>query len=48
LRLRRAASALEEALDALAKLDPEQALMVEMRFFGGMKVAEAAEARSRP
>ena len=39
--------ALDEALDALAALDPEQALMVEMRFFGGMTVAEVADAQGR-
>ncbi len=39
--------ALDEALESLAELDPEQALMVEMRFFGGMTVAEVAEAQGR-
>ena len=38
--------ALDEALDNLAQLDPFQARMVEMRFFGGMTVAEVAEAES--
>jgi RNA polymerase sigma factor (TIGR02999 family) len=32
--------ALDEALDALARLEPRQALMVECRFFGGLDVAE--------
>ncbi len=35
--------ALDTALDALAQLDPRQALMVEYRFFGGMEVSEIAE-----
>ncbi len=35
--------ALDEALSKLAKLDPGQAQMVELRFFGGLSVAEAAE-----
>ena len=39
--------ALDDALTALAELDPSQALMVEMRFFGGMTVAEVAEAQDR-
>ena len=38
--------ALHEALDQLAKLDADQARMVEMRFFGGMTVSEVAEAMS--
>jgi RNA polymerase sigma factor (TIGR02999 family) len=33
---------LNEALDALAKLDPEQAAIVELRFFGGLSVDEVA------
>ena len=36
--------ALDEALVLLAKEDKRQAKIVEMRFFGGMKVAEVAEA----
>ena len=36
--------ALDEALDALAKLDERKAKIVEMRFFGGMSVEETAEA----
>jgi RNA polymerase sigma factor (TIGR02999 family) len=35
--------ALEEALERLAEQDPRQASIVEMRFFGGMTVAEVAE-----
>jgi RNA polymerase sigma factor (TIGR02999 family) len=34
--------ALDEALDALAKMDPRKAKVVEMRFFGGLSVAETA------
>jgi RNA polymerase sigma factor (TIGR02999 family) len=34
---------LDDALDALAKLNPRQAMMVEGRFFGGLDVAETAE-----
>ena len=33
-----------EALDALAKLDPRMAQVVEMRYFGGMSEADIAEA----
>ena len=36
--------ALDEALDRLAALDPEQARLVELRFFGGLTVEETAEA----
>jgi RNA polymerase sigma factor (TIGR02999 family) len=36
--------AVDEALEELAKLDPRQARIVELRFFGGLTVAEAAEA----
>jgi RNA polymerase sigma factor (TIGR02999 family) len=36
--------ALDEALDRLAALDPRQARVVELRFFGGLTSAEAAEA----
>jgi RNA polymerase sigma-70 factor, ECF subfamily len=34
--------ALDEALDALAHLNPRQAIMVESRFFGGLDVADTA------
>jgi RNA polymerase sigma factor (TIGR02999 family) len=33
---------LNEAIDELAQLDPEQAIMVELRFFGGLTVEEVA------
>jgi len=36
--------ALDEALEKLAKLDARQSQVVEMRFFGGMSVAEVAAA----
>src|SRR5262249_15485583 len=35
--------ALDEALTALARLDPRKAQIVEMRFFGGLSVEESAE-----
>jgi RNA polymerase sigma factor (TIGR02999 family) len=35
--------ALDDALDALARLDPRKARVVEMRFFGGLSVEETAE-----
>ncbi len=35
--------ALDQALEALAKISPRQATMVESRFFGGLDVAETAE-----
>lgn len=35
--------ALDEALQALARLDPRKAQVVEMRFFGGLNAAETAE-----
>jgi RNA polymerase sigma factor (TIGR02999 family) len=35
--------AVDEALHKLARLDPRQANIVEMRFFSGMTVAEVAE-----
>lgn len=38
--------ALDEALTTLATLDPQQSLIVEMRFFGGLSVEEVAEALS--
>jgi len=36
--------ALDAALDKLAALDPQQAKIVELRYFGGLTVEEAAEA----
>jgi RNA polymerase sigma factor (TIGR02999 family) len=36
--------ALDAAMNALARLDPRKAQVVEMRFFGGLSVEEAAEA----
>jgi RNA polymerase sigma-70 factor, ECF subfamily len=36
--------ALHEALERLSKLDPQLARIVELRFFGGLTVEEAAEA----
>ena len=36
--------ALDEALERLAAMDPDQARLVELRFFGGLTVAETAEA----
>jgi RNA polymerase sigma factor (TIGR02999 family) len=36
--------ALDEALGKLAAIDPEQARLVELRFFGGLTVEETAEA----
>ena len=36
--------ALDEALERLAALDPEQARLVELRFFGGLTIEETAEA----
>jgi RNA polymerase sigma factor (TIGR02999 family) len=35
--------ALDDALDALAALNPRQAAMVEARFFGGLDIPETAE-----
>ena len=35
--------ALDEALDALAQLDPRQSQIVELRFFAGLSIDEAAE-----
>jgi RNA polymerase sigma-70 factor (ECF subfamily) len=35
--------ALEDALHALARIDPRKVQIVEMRFFGGLSVEEAAE-----
>jgi RNA polymerase sigma-70 factor, ECF subfamily len=36
--------AVDDSLNQLAKIDPRQAKVVEMRFFGGLSVEEAAEA----
>ena len=36
--------ALDEALERLAAIDPDQARLVELRFFGGLTVEETAEA----
>jgi RNA polymerase sigma-70 factor, ECF subfamily len=38
--------AVDEAMQRLAKLDPRQSKIVEMRFFGGLTVEETAEALS--
>ena len=35
--------ALDEALDRLARVDAEKAKLIELRFFGGLSMAEAAE-----
>jgi RNA polymerase sigma-70 factor, ECF subfamily len=35
--------AIDDALAALAKLDPRKARVVELRFFGGLSIEEAAE-----
>jgi DNA-directed RNA polymerase specialized sigma24 family protein len=34
---------LDQAMHRLAALDPEQARMVELRFFGGLNIEETAE-----
>lgn len=36
--------ALHEALDRLGALDPDQARLVELRYFGGLNIEETAEA----
>jgi RNA polymerase sigma factor (TIGR02999 family) len=36
--------ALDEALDALSSLDPQQCRVVELRFFAGLNISEAADA----
>ncbi|MBA2259555.1 MAG: sigma-70 family RNA polymerase sigma factor [Acidobacteria bacterium] len=36
--------ALDEALQRLAEIDPEQARLVELRFFGGLTIEETADA----
>jgi RNA polymerase sigma factor (TIGR02999 family) len=38
--------ALDDALNALARLDPRKSRVAEMRFFGGLSVEETAEALS--
>jgi RNA polymerase sigma factor (TIGR02999 family) len=38
--------ALDQALDGLARLDPHQARVVELRYFGGLTVEETADALS--
>jgi RNA polymerase sigma factor (TIGR02999 family) len=35
--------ALDEALKALAEIDPEQSRIVELRYFGGLTIEETAE-----
>ena len=35
--------ALDEAMHALAQIDPRKAQVVELRFFGGLSVEESAE-----
>ena len=35
--------ALDEALDSLQRLDPQKAKIVELRYFGGLSIEEAAE-----
>jgi RNA polymerase sigma factor (TIGR02999 family) len=35
--------AVDDSLNALAKIDPRQARVVELRFFGGLSVEEAAD-----
>lgn len=36
--------ALDDALTSLAKLDPQQSRVIELRFFGGLSIEETAEA----
>ena len=36
-------AALDEALESLAEIDPQQARVVELRFFGGLTIEETAE-----
>lgn len=38
--------ALNEALDELSKIDPQQSQIVEMKFFGGLSIEEIAEVLS--
>jgi RNA polymerase sigma factor (sigma-70 family) len=35
--------ALDDCLESLAKIDPDQARVVELRFFGGLSIDETAE-----
>ncbi len=35
--------ALDEALGTLSKLDPQQARVIELRFFGGLTIEEISE-----
>jgi RNA polymerase sigma factor (sigma-70 family) len=35
--------ALDDALEALAQLDPQKARVVELRYFGGLSIEETAE-----
>jgi RNA polymerase sigma factor (sigma-70 family) len=35
--------ALDDALEALARMDPRRAHVIELRFFGGLSVDETAE-----
>ena len=35
--------ALDDAMNALARIDPRKVQVVEMRFFGGLSVEETAE-----
>jgi RNA polymerase sigma factor (TIGR02999 family) len=35
--------AIDEALDALAQIDPRKAKVIELRFFGGLSVEETSE-----
>jgi RNA polymerase sigma-70 factor (ECF subfamily) len=35
--------AVDEALDALAQIDPRKAKVIELRFFGGLSVEKTAE-----
>ena len=35
--------ALNEALDELAQMDPQQSRIVELKFFGGLSIEETAE-----
>jgi RNA polymerase sigma factor (sigma-70 family) len=35
--------ALNEALDELTKMDPQQGRIVELKFFGGLSIEETAE-----
>ena len=38
--------ALDEALERLARLDPQKATLVELRYFGGLSIEETAEVMS--